>query len=280
MVAIHMTPDTPSTFDRMGEPLDTGTFWEERLAAHDGLAGVGYAGVGQPLNERMYEVRRGVFRRFVQRHLHVPASARVLDAGSGTGFYLEQWRALGVERLNGSDLTRHATERLSRLFPEVTMCQWDISSPGPSPFAHTFDAVSCMDVLFHVVDDEAFALALLNLRRQLKPGGLLFISDNFVHGPELRREHWVSRPLEVYMPALRTAGLQPLERRPMFVFLNLPVDSRSPLLHRVWNFLERTGSVAPERAGRYAGWLLPLERLLTRTLHEGPSTEIMACRAV
>ena len=264
----------------MSAPLDTATFWEERLAAHGGLTGVGYVGVGQLLNEHMYQVRRGVFQRVVRRHLPSPTPVQVLDAGSGTGFYLEQWKNMGVTRLHGSDLTRHATEALAQKFPDVSMHQWDISSDATPPFDSDFDVVSCMDVLFHVVDDAAFTRALRNLRARLRPGGLLFISDNFVHGPELRREHWVSRPLAVYERELRAAGLEPLERRPMFVLLNLPVDSRSPILHRIWNFLERTAIRSPKKAGRYAGWLLPLERMLTRILREGPSTEIMVCKAV
>ncbi len=111
--------DSPSTF----EPE---RYWSERLEQTYSLAGVGWLGLGEPFNRWMYAVRRRVFRRTIRASVDLEG-ARVLDVGSGTGFYVGLWRELGVADITGSDLTGVAVERLRYLFPEVRFEQLDIS---------------------------------------------------------------------------------------------------------------------------------------------------------
>lgn len=57
-------------------------------------------------------MRRSVFHRHVRSlnlNLH---ELRVLDIGSGTGFYLDLWKAVGVKMIVGSDIASVAVERL------------------------------------------------------------------------------------------------------------------------------------------------------------------------
>lgn len=64
-------------------------FWENRLEDDWTESGVGYRALGRPFNTWMYRVREEVFLREVGRL--GPRGARVLDAGSGTGFYVDLW---------------------------------------------------------------------------------------------------------------------------------------------------------------------------------------------
>jgi hypothetical protein len=66
------------------DPLE---YWEDRHGKSSGLAGVGYLGL-KGYNEWMYRVRRHVFRRALRPYAARLRGARVLDVGSGTGFYL------------------------------------------------------------------------------------------------------------------------------------------------------------------------------------------------
>ena len=68
-------------------------------------------------------------------------------------------------------------------------------------------------------------------------------------------------------------------RRPLFVLMNTPVDSRSRLLERWWGLLM---NVMARRArwlgGPLGAAVYPVETALTAILREGPTTEIVAAR--
>jgi SAM-dependent methyltransferase len=202
----------------------------------------------------------------------------VLDVGSGTGFYLGLWRELGAASITGSDLTAVAVERLAASHPEVTAIRLDVGDEAIDLPDAAFDAVSAMDVLFHVTDDARFARAFANAARLLRPGGTLVFSDLFVHGEPWRAPHQAIRSLAEVRRAIAAAGLREELRRPLLVLLNAPVDSRSRLLHASWWTL-RTAALRGEAAGWLAGAAAyPFEVALARILREGPSTELMVCR--
>ncbi len=261
--------DSPSTF----EPE---RYWSERLEQTYSLAGVGWLGLGEPFNRWMYAVRRRVFRRTIRASVDLEG-ARVLDVGSGTGFYVGLWRELGVADITGSDLTGVAVERLRYLFPEVRFEQLDISGDRPE-LGGPYDAISAMDVLFHIVDDEGYARAFRNLATLLTPGGRLVFTENLLHAETQRAEYQTSRSLDEVEGLLRDAGLEVELRRPMFVLMNTPVDSDSAFLRRTWTAVNLLVQRGP-RWGSLAGSVLyPIDVALSRWLTEGPSTEIVVCR--
>ena len=233
------------------------------------------AGLGENFNKWMYSVRRSVFRRALRGS--VSADARVFDVGSGTGFYIDRWTEFGIQDITGSDLTSVAVERLRKRFPSQEFRQLDITAELPEGLG-SFDAVSAMDVLYHIVDDELYARAIRNLAALVTPEGFLVLSENLVHRSAGRAEHEVDRGIDEIIGLLNQAGLTVESRRPIFVLMNTPVDSDSGFLRRSWtavNLLVRRGP----GYGQVVGALLyPLELALTRILTEGPSTEIVVCR--
>ena len=257
--------------------FDHTVYWEERLASTDGLQGVGYLGLGQAFNEWMYKVRRSVFRRVVRRYLPDLSGASVLDIGSGTGEYLDLWLKCGARTVNGSDLTQTAVERLGQRYPGLRISQADISEPGIDLGRH--QAVSCMDVLFHVVDPVRFDQAIRNLRNCLEPGGYLLLSDHFLRKPRSGQVHFTTRTLEEYTTVLQKHGLRIVARRPMFHLMNLPADARSRWLHRWWGTVIRVCERSPAAGGVLGMLLYPLELLIVGLRREGVSAEIMVCKA-
>src|SRR5439155_15472532 len=111
-----------------------------------------------------------------------------------------------------------------------------------------------------------------------KPGGLLGFSENLLHGNTQRAEHQTSRSLEQVDDLLDRGGLEVELRRPMFVLMNTPLDSRSGLLRGTWTAVNLSVARGPRWGYVTGGLLYPLEVLLTRLLAEGPSTEIVVCR--
>src|SRR5829696_5730512 len=165
----------------------------------------------------MYRVRRHVFLRTL-RPLVTPRM-RVLDVGSGTGFYIDRWHELGVSSVTGADLTETAVEQLRRRYPADRFVRFDVTEEGAPLEPGSFELVSAMDVLFHVV-----------------------------------------------------------ERRPMFVLLNAPVDSRSRLLGTTWHVLSSASARRNVLGAILGAVAYPLELGLLSRVREGPSTELMVCR--
>lgn len=260
--------------------VDEQQYWSERLARTYSLDGVGWHGLGESYNRSMYWVRRRLFLRTVRAVLPHREALEVLDVGSGTGFYIRLWHELGVKGVTGSDLTQVAVERLRARFPGDQVHQLDITARADRVELGPFDAISAMDVLFHVLDDERYAQALVNLGDLLRPGGTLLLSENLIHGSPVRVEHQVSRSIGWIESRLRDAGLEIVSRRPMFVLMNTPVDSRSPLLQLWWRSLT-SGLHRWPRLAPLAGMSLGVAELaLTAVVREGPSTELVVCRKV
>jgi len=260
-----------------GEEFDPNRYWEERLSDAYTLGSVGWAGLGESFNRWMYAVRRRVFLRAVRDGVGESTRARVLDVGSGTGFYLRAWRELGFRDLSGSDLTSAAVTRLRGTFTVTPIHQLDIGGDPDQLPDDRYDIVSIMDVLYHVVDDRRYTQAFHNLARLVKPGGALILSENCVQRPQLGR-HQVSRSRGEVEDVLREAGLVPVLQRPMFFLMNAPVDSDSRVLNRWWSTV-----VNLTARHELIGWLLgaavfPLELMLVRLPGTGPSSKIIVCR--
>jgi SAM-dependent methyltransferase len=254
--------------------IDARSYWEDRLGRNAGAEGVGHAGLGEGFNGWLYRVRREVFLREVGPR--VKPAPRVLDIGSGAGFYVERWHELGASRVTGSDIAEVAVERLRARFPADTFVRLDIGAPLERSVR--FDAVSAVDVVFHLLDEQTYRRGFANLFDLLVPGGLLVFSENFLHGEALRLPHQVSRTLTEIESVVRGTGFEILARRPLFFLMNQPHDSTSRL-HRLWWRGLAGCSARSETFGRVAGaTLFPLERALVARRAEGPSTELMICR--
>jgi len=252
-------------------------FWEQRLESDWTESGVGYKALGRAFNIWMYRVRAEGFRREAATLPVDLPRARVLDIGSGTGFYVRNWRALGVESITGSDLTRAAVERLRERFPKASFLQLDIAEPGDALEPASFDVVSAMDMLFHITDDERYKAALRAIGEAVRPGGVFVLSENFLHGPEQRSDYQVNHTLPWITAALDEAGFDVVRRVPMLVLMNAQVDA-NPVWRKLWGGFLRAVTLT-EVTGWLAGALLyPLERRLVRTLRESPTTELMICR--
>ncbi|MFZ1994835.1 MAG: class I SAM-dependent methyltransferase [Solirubrobacteraceae bacterium] len=115
-----------------------------------------------------YRGRRRVIRAELNR-LPLPANARVLDAGCGSGRTLVELARYGGE-VSGIELNTEAAELArGRGVGEVQVGRleelpWDEA---------TFDLITCLDVIEHVPDD---VTALVELRRVARPGGWLLVT--------------------------------------------------------------------------------------------------------
>ena len=254
-------------------------YWEQRLTEKWGLHGVGQISYGLPYNQWLYRVRKHVFRRSL-RSLGIQISdAKVLDVGSGTGFWLEEWKRQGAQSVTGSDLTEVAVMGLRRKHPDISVLQLDITdSEAPQRFPGGFDIVSAFDVLFHITDDEKYASAITNIAHLLRPKGYFIFSDNLARTRALRQIHEVDRTIGQITEVLERNGLRIQQRVPVFVLMNAPFDALSGVPRFLWRAMMSPVRLAPPLGHAYGATLFPLELLLSMALKEGLSTQMIICQ--
>ena len=268
-VGVPLSPD---------QALDAG-YWESRLRQNWGLHGVGHISYGVPYNRWLYKVRRNIFKREMARLGVEWKHSDVLDVGSGTGFWIDAWKGLGVHSITGSDVTQVAVDHLQVAYPDSRFTRLDISGALESHHpGGPYNVVSAFDVLFHITSDARFADAIANISRLLTPSGYFIFSDNFLHGHGVRGDHQVSRSLQEISEVVTKAGFQIIRRVPMFVVMNAPVDISAPWPLKFWRLAMLPVRAVPLLGSIYGALLYPVELQLTRFLRESPTTEMMICR--
>jgi SAM-dependent methyltransferase len=134
-----------------------------------------------PLRARYHYngVENSILEYVIQHPLRQPV--RVLDVGSGAGHWIDFYRdVLGAEHVTGLELNPAVAEALGRKYegdPAVSMHQADIVDP--LPVAGPFSVVNAIGVMFHIVEDERWEIAVGNLARALEPGGVLIVGGQF-----------------------------------------------------------------------------------------------------
>jgi 2-polyprenyl-3-methyl-5-hydroxy-6-metoxy-1,4-benzoquinol methylase len=255
-------------------------YWNGRMCQHWGPEAAGSVPLGRQFNTWRYRVRRVVFRRLVRRLALPLGTLSVLDIGCGTGFYLEQWQALGVASMAGLDISDWAVKQLARTYPKAAFYRANIGGMDSPLPVQAFDVISAIDVLVHLVDDAAYMRAIENLRRSLKPGGYLLYSDAFFHGPDQQAgDYWRGRSLAAVTAAMDASGFEIVSRVPMSVLMSPPTDTRHRQRNeRIWNMAMTPVLRHQWVGGLYGALLYPLELLLVCTLKESPAIELMVCR--
>ena len=267
----HPTSASPAFFDAK-------TYWETRLREHPGLCGVGNTWLGRSYIEWLYKVRRAVFLRLLSSLKVNLRAAQVFDVGSGTGFYLELWKQLGVSGVTGCDITEIAVARLRSALPWARILQLDIGDSLPTSELGGYDIVSAFDVLFHIVEQERYERAIRNVWALLRPGGMLLFSDLLPRNGVRRDEHVAFRPLKDVMALLAKTGFEVVCHAPMLVVMEEPLDSTNQSHRFLWKMM-----TYPVRHSEFAGFVIggmlyPLELILTKVFTESTTTEIVVCR--
>lgn len=150
--------------------------------------------------------RRLLFARLI-KSWNVPAGARVLDAGTGTGANLRLLSALGFAEVTGLDASPEAIRHCAA----KGLGPVELADICALPFADdSFDLVLATDIIEHVADD---ARALSELRRVLKPGGRLLLTVPafpLLWGAQDEVSHHQRRyRLPALLARMRAAGLAP-----------------------------------------------------------------------
>ena len=116
-----------------------------------------------------FAARRSILSSVIRRVVCLPAKARILEIGCGTGHNLEMLGRFGrVEATELNDRARKlAAKRLGRKVHSAALPDLSMFQPA------SFDMVALLDVLEHIDDDNG---ALAAIKELLKPGGALLVT--------------------------------------------------------------------------------------------------------
>jgi len=162
-------------------------YFDDLAARHGGF---------DPFTPAGWEVLRDAFRRLIT----VPQRGAMLDIGCGTGASLQIYEG-NFQTYTGVDLSPASIEIATGRFPQHA---WLVADACRLPFADdSYDFVAFSSVLHHIPD---FGRALVEARRVLKPGGVVFAYDpNLMHPAMAALRHPKS-------PLYLAEGVSPNER--------------------------------------------------------------------
>ncbi|MFE4666678.1 class I SAM-dependent methyltransferase [Streptomyces sp. NPDC056716] len=197
------TPEDTRPPETSGSAV-TRSYWDTRHRVHDHLASGGHIGLDRAGNEIFYALRLGALLPLIGDLADPTAPLFVLDAGCGKGHFARALARCG-HRVDAFDTSEQAVAhaRAEGGGPRYAVAALDAwRSPWP------YDTVLCLDVLFHVLDDEEWSAALRNLASLVRVTGRLIITDENAPARRPRGDYIVHRPATEYATLLTPLGLR------------------------------------------------------------------------
>ncbi|PHP68004.1 hypothetical protein CSC94_04875 [Zhengella mangrovi] len=185
----------------MTDAFNPGDYWEARHAELQGdHRNVGNRGLTSEQNLNLIASKAALVCHRLGA-LGLKAGASVLDAGCGSGTFTSMLAPIGFQ-LFGCDISPTAIDAAR----ELGIGEFNVSSLAKVGFDRTFDAVLCLDVLFHVVDDAQWHASVTGLYHATRPGGYFFVVEHFPKPGSKQATHCRWRSLDDYEGALKGAN--------------------------------------------------------------------------
>jgi len=154
-------------------------YWQGLLDERFDFSGVGHPEFPPAFNRVLYhQMRLAVLAATVEHGIDVE-DADVLEIGPGTGYWVDLWDELGARSVHGLDIAVSAVDRLRAAYPRHRFQEGDLGSPH-LPIDGSFDLISAMSVLLHIVDERRFQTALTHMASRLRPGGTVLLMEPLV----------------------------------------------------------------------------------------------------
>lgn len=183
-------------------------YWERRHAEEGSLSSGGHIGFGEATNAMFYAVRTARLVEALGPRANPAIPLRVLDAGCGKGFFSRSLASFG-----------HLVDGIDTSATAIRSCQAQASTNdhyAVAPLAqwsppYLYDAVVCIDVLYHLMDDDEWSASVYNLASLVRLGGILGLVDHDHDEDRVWQNYQKTRSSRRYAELFDAYGFQ--ERR-------------------------------------------------------------------
>jgi len=230
----------------------------DRMAAHDST-------------HWWYRARRDILSDYLDRYGDLPADARILEIGCGTGHNLPMLSRFGrVEAIEIDPAARGiAAERLGRPVGDAPL-------PGlPDVPRGSYDLVAVLDVVEHIADDAA---ALAAMRTLLRPGGKVLVAvpahQWMWSAHDVVNHHHRRYSKKTLAAAIRAAGMRP-EKMGYFNSILFPLAAGARILGRLTGRDDSDDAPPPPLVNKAFETAFRLERHLVGRVPMAPGLSIL-----
>lgn len=246
-----MTKLTPD-FDAEG-------YWRARHAKLKGLEATGTLRGPAAWQRWLYQGKLRAYKSALSKVGFSMSGTRTLNFGCGTGYFEDAWEAMGAVTTAGIDVVESVVAELQGRHPQRRyFCGNLASDPSLADMLGTYDFVTAIDVLYHIVSAEQLQRTIDMLLSRTERGGLFMFTDalrDFSPAPHVR-----FRSLSAWQRLLEDRGARIVHWQPVFVLQNRP------------GILSRA---IPSTAGRFTYWA---DGILNRLPGAPANNYVLLCR--
>ncbi len=196
-------PEVSSAEDAVRGVVATAEFWNARHQELGYLRSGGDAGRDEASNEILYAVRLGRLIDIVGDQCAPAAPLRILDAGCGKGWFTRRVASFG-HRVDGIDVSEHAISLCRQ--QAVGQERYAVSRLDQWRPPCLYDVVYCIDVLFHVMNDQVWEASLRNIASLVRWGGTLTVTEHEADVTRTWADYQCTRALSRYRKILESQG--------------------------------------------------------------------------
>lgn len=226
------------------------------------------------LDERhwWYRARRDILSDLIARRIHLPAGARILEIGCGTGHNVLMLGRFGtVDAIEIDDAARAIA--VARLGKEVGRAPLP-DLPGVEEGA--YDLIAILDVLEHVDRDRE---ALTSIARKLRPGGRILITvpaHPWMWSAHDTVNHHQRRYTRKSLAAVVAAAGLTLDMMSYFNSLLFPLAAAARMAGRVTGKDDSDDKLPPRPINSFFEFLFGLERHALGRMPFPPGVSLVA----
>lgn len=191
-------------------------YWQNRLSGNFNLIGVGNKRYTEEENLRLYETKKQILLKLIEREKVDLKTSHVLEIGCGTGYWTEMCQKEGCKNYTGVDIAAVAIEKLKSQYPNYKFINGDAGKvaldSGP------FSLILMIDVTQHIVDDDNFFKSMERIRSVLDLKGV-FIMTSWLDAAKRNAYYEKSRDMSYYtraFPGYKISAPQPFSDK--FIF--------------------------------------------------------------
>lgn len=184
-------------------------FWDKRHDDLDAWQAGGDRGISSAENYEFYAFRFGRIIELVRRHSGIDRGLTVLDAGCGRG-HMTHWLSRCGHVATGVDSSPNAIDWATANYGP----HFEVSSLDGYRPRQLFDVVLCLDVLFHILDDDVWRASLSTLTRAARIESTLIVTDALRDERFTLGNYIVHRGIGEYDVQLAARGFRRVELQP------------------------------------------------------------------